>query len=60
MVEELARSSKARKTQTVSLLVEKIILNPSQPRKTFRADELRSLAKSLCETGQWDLEVKLR
>jgi len=52
MVDELARRPKAKKTETVSLLVEKIVPDPNQPRKTFRADELRNLAKSLCETGQ--------
>jgi len=52
MFEKLARRLKAKKTQTVSLPVEKIVPDPDQPRKTFRADELGNLAKSLCETGQ--------
>jgi ParB family chromosome partitioning protein len=52
MVGELARSAKAKKPQTVSLRVEKIVPDPNQPRKTFQADELRNLAKSLSETAQ--------
>jgi ParB family chromosome partitioning protein len=52
MVEELARSPKANKAEAVSLLVENIVPDPNQPRKTFQANELRNLAKSLCETGQ--------
>jgi ParB family chromosome partitioning protein len=37
---------------TVVLPVEDIVPDPNQPRKTFPADELGNLAKSLSETGQ--------
>ena len=38
--------------RTVTLSIEDIVADPNQPRKTFPADELCNLAKSLCETGQ--------
>ena len=39
------------KIKLVKLPVSKILPNPSQPRKTFREDELQSLAQSIAENG---------
>lgn len=39
------------KVKLVKLPVSKILSNPSQPRKTFREDELKSLALSIEENG---------
>jgi len=52
MIGGSAKRPKTEEPQTVSLLVEDIVPDPNQPRKTSPANELRNLAKSLCEIGQ--------
>ena len=39
------------KLKLIKLPINKILPNPSQPRKIFREDELQSLAQSIVENG---------
>ena len=52
MVIGSARGAKGQKPQTVLLHVDDLVPDPDQPRKTFSAEALSGLSRSLLETGQ--------